>query len=42
VAATVHPAHFIRHYHYSHDTINPHRIVPVGPEINWSEPHGRG
>ena len=42
VAATVHPAHFIRHYHYSHDTINPHRIVPVGPEIDWSEPHGRG
>ncbi|OIP83109.1 MAG: glutathione-dependent reductase [Rhodobacterales bacterium CG2_30_65_12] len=42
VAETVHPAHFIRHYHYSHDTINPHRIVPIGPEIDWSAPHGRG
>ncbi len=41
VAATVVPAHYIRHYHYSHETINPHRIVPVGPEIDWREPHGR-
>ncbi len=42
VAATVVPAHYIRHYHYSHETINPHRIVPVGPEIDWLEPHRRG
>ncbi len=42
VAATVHPAHYIRHYHYSHDTINPHRIIPIGPVIDWDEPHGRG
>ncbi|MCB1349340.1 MAG: glutathione S-transferase C-terminal domain-containing protein, partial [Maritimibacter sp.] len=42
VAATVQPAHYIRHYHYSHDTINPHRIVPVGPVIDWAEAHGRG
>ncbi len=42
VAETVHPDHYIRHYHYSHDTINPHRIVPVGPKIDWTELHGRG
>jgi len=24
--------HIKRHYYYSHDFINPHRIVPLGPE----------
>jgi len=42
VAATVHPDHYIRHYHYSHPTINPYRIIPIGPVIDWGEPHGRG
>lgn len=42
IAATVHPDHYIRHYHYSHDTINPHRIIPIGPQIDWNTPHGRG
>lgn len=41
VAGTVHFNHIVRHYHYSHETINPHRIIPINPEINWSEPHGR-
>ncbi|MEF3048151.1 glutathione S-transferase family protein [Pseudotabrizicola sp. L79] len=41
VAATVHVDHFMRHYHFSHQTINPHRIVPVGPEIDYLAPHGR-
>ena len=41
VAATVHPDHYIRHYHYSHDSINPHRIIPIGPVIDWDAPHGR-
>lgn len=31
VADTVHFDHIKRHYYYSHTTINPHRIVPVGP-----------
>jgi putative glutathione S-transferase len=30
-----------RHYYYSHPSINPHRIVPVGPELDLSAPHGR-
>lgn len=42
VAGTVHPDHVTRHYYFSHDMINPHRIVPIGPDVDWSEPHGRG
>ena len=42
VAETVHPDHFTRHYYFSHDMINPHRIVPIGPDADWTEPHGRG
>ncbi|OBY27818.1 glutathione S-transferase family protein [Leisingera sp. JC1] len=42
VAGTVGMQHIVRHYYYSHDTINPHRIIPANPEINWQEPHGRG
>lgn len=42
IANTVHFDHIVRHYHYSHETINPNRIIPVNPVINWNEPHGRG
>ena len=38
VRETVAFEHFIRHYHYSHETVNPHRIVPIGPDIDWDEP----
>lgn len=41
VAETVNMTHIVRHYHYSHDTINPHRIIPVGPVLNYLEPHRR-
>jgi glutathionyl-hydroquinone reductase len=41
IAGTVNFAHITRHYHMSHETINPHRIVPVGPESDWRAPHGR-
>lgn len=41
VENTVHMAHCIRHYHYSHDTINPHRIVPMAPRVDWRAPHNR-
>ncbi|MEM8752409.1 MAG: glutathione S-transferase family protein [Pseudomonadota bacterium] len=41
VAETVNFDHIRRHYYYSHETINPHRIVSTGPAIDWSEPHGR-
>ena len=41
VAGTVHMDHITRHYHYSHETINPHRIVPIGPQLDFSAPHNR-
>lgn len=41
VAETTNFDHITRHYHYSHESINPHRIVPINPVINWLEPHGR-
>lgn len=41
VADTVNMDHIVRHYHYSHQTINPHRILPINPEIDWMAPHGR-
>jgi putative glutathione S-transferase len=41
VADTVHFDHITRHYHFSHESINPHRIVPIGPRIDWDAPHGR-
>ena len=42
VADTVNMAHIVRHYHYSHESINPHRIVPINPVIDYTQPHGRG
>lgn len=42
VAGTVHLDHIVRHYHYSHETINPNRIIPINPVIDYDEPHGRG
>ncbi|MBC7137850.1 MAG: glutathione S-transferase family protein [Defluviimonas sp.] len=41
VAETVRPDHYVRHYHYSHDTINPHRIIPINPVLDFAAPHGR-
>jgi putative glutathione S-transferase len=29
------------HYYGSHETINPTRIVPAGPDIDFNAPHGR-
>ena len=41
VAGTVRLDHIVRHYHYSHDTINPHRIIPINPILDFDAPHGR-
>ena len=41
IANTVDLKHIKEHYYYSHDMINPTRIVPKGPELNFFEPHGR-
>ena len=41
VAGTVNMDHIKNHYYGSHETINPTRIVPVGPDIDFAAPHGR-
>lgn len=33
--------HIKHHYFESHETINPHRIVPLGPDVDYDAPHGR-
>ena len=30
-----------RHYYQTQDWINPARIVPKGPNVNWLAPHDR-
>ena len=42
VAETVNFDHIVRHYHYSHKTINPNRIIPINPVLDFDAPHGRG
>ncbi|WP_299968114.1 glutathione S-transferase family protein [uncultured Roseobacter sp.] len=42
VAETVNFAHIVRHYHYSHESINPHRILPINPDLDFNAPHDRG
>lgn len=41
VAGTVRLDHIKRHYYYTHDDINPTRIVPIGPLLDFERPHGR-
>jgi len=41
VAATVNMTHIKNHYYASHETINPSRVIPVGPELDFSAPHDR-
>ena len=41
VAETTRIDHIIRHYYYSHETINPFRIVPISPLLDLNRPHGR-
>ncbi len=42
VAETVNMDHIVRHYHYSHENINPNRIIPINPTLDLMAPHGRG
>ena len=41
VAETVNLGHIKKHYYGSHETINPTLIVPRGPELDFTIPHGR-
>jgi putative glutathione S-transferase len=38
---TVNFDHIKRHYYMTHEQLNPSRIVPKGPIVDWSAPHGR-
>jgi glutathionyl-hydroquinone reductase len=41
IAETVDFDHIKRHYYMTHPQLNPTRIVPKGPALDWLEPHGR-
>jgi len=41
VAGTVNFEHIKSHYYVTHSNINPTRVVPLGPELDLREPHGR-
>ena len=41
IAKTVNMEHIKRHYYESHETINPSRVVPQGPVIDFTVPHNR-
>ena len=42
IARTVNMEHIKRHYYESHTSINPSRVVPNGPDIDYKTPHDRG
>jgi putative glutathione S-transferase len=41
IADTVNFDHIKRHYYMSHEHINPSRIVPLGPVLDFMRPHDR-
>lgn len=41
IAETVNFDHIKRHYYITHSEINPTRIVPIGPALDLTRPHGR-
>jgi len=41
IAATINMQHIKQHYYGSHAAINPTSIVPLGPEIDFSQAHNR-
>ncbi len=41
IAETVDLAEIKQHYYTTHDMLNPKRIIPNGPLVDWWEPHGR-
>lgn len=41
VAETVNFDHIATHYYVSHRSVNPSGVVPLGPDLDWTAPHGR-
>jgi putative glutathione S-transferase len=42
IAGTVAMDQIKRHYYTTHDSLEPSRIIPIGPELDFWAPHGRG
>ncbi|MCL4131689.1 UNVERIFIED_CONTAM: hypothetical protein GTU68_029954 [Idotea baltica] len=41
IADTVNLQHIKNHYYASHESVNPSRIIPTGPNIDYAAPHDR-
>lgn len=41
IAETFNLEHIKRHYYHSHTSLNPTRIVPKGPQLDYDSPHNR-
>ena len=41
IEETVNMQHIKEHYYGSHETINPSRVVPMGPDIDLTQVHNR-
>ncbi|MFC6988018.1 glutathione S-transferase family protein [Haloplanus sp. GCM10025708] len=41
VERTVNVDHIVRHYYRSHAELNPKRLVPIGPDVDFTGPHDR-
>lgn len=41
IADTVNMEHIKNHYYGSHESVNPSRVIPVGPYIDFTTDHGR-
>ena len=41
IAETVNFDHIKRHYYMTHQEINPARLIPIGPRLDLTRPHGR-
>jgi putative glutathione S-transferase len=42
IAETVAMGQIKRHYYTTHDSLEPSRIIPIGPQVDFTAPHGRG
>ena len=42
IKSTCHFDHIKEHYYTSHRFINPHGIIPIGPQMDLNAPHSRG
>ena len=42
VAQTCNLRHIKQHYFGSHPSVNPSGVIPLGPQLDFDAPHGRG